>query len=131
MRFRYCISDVCSSDLRPGPAQFGDESAELRATEPESDFGRFGEIAHDGKAETMTAPGLVDPHAALRRAGDGLFGHAGAVVLDGADEVIAVVASDDAGQAPRVASRILYTDAEHLGQGTTPRRPTQPRASSN
>src|SRR3546814_20015397 len=72
--------------LRPGPAQFGDESAELRATEPESDFGRFGEIAHDGKAATMTAPGLVDPHAALRRAGDGLFGHAVAVVLDGADE---------------------------------------------
>src|SRR3546814_5799252 len=64
----------------------------------------------------MTAPGLVDPHAALRRAGDGPFGHAVAIFLDGEDEVLAVVASDDADLAPRVARRILDQGAEHFGK---------------
>src|SRR3546814_3945965 len=61
-------------------------------------------------------PLFRSPYAALGRPGDGLFGDARAVVLDGKNDIFAVAPPRDADLAPGVARRILDERAEHFGK---------------
>src|SRR3546814_16333634 len=102
--------------FRSRPAQFGGESAERRAAEAEAGLGRLGEVAHDSEAESVAIPRLVDPDAALGRPGDGLFGHARAVVLDGKNDIFAVAPPRDADLAPGLARRLLRSEERRVGK---------------